>query len=212
MLSRDQYPVCAPLKHELSVSSGAQCLNWTPLIKKKEGTCSHDVACSDCKRVVNWLLHDTEKKSQYSRICPPQNIRCGECHHEYQCLYCLNLASKLRLIFYDKNGGHYNHGGIVVEVEPYLARVLRHRFPEEVSKGLRIGLVSGYYGPMALDGVWLTAFEKGNHTAPGLIRSITPGPSKSTNSGFCLSSVKSPMGCAKDKTSVTYLLEKICIC
>ncbi|KAN0092491.1 HET domain containing protein [Hyaloscypha variabilis] len=134
------------------------------IVKKKEGTCSHDVTCSDCKRVVNWLLHDTEKNCS-----PPRNIRCGECHREYQCQYCLSLASKLRLIFYGKNGGHYNHGNVVVEVEPFVARVLRHRFPEEVSKGLRIGLVSGYYGPMALDGVWLTAFEKGSHTAPGLI-------------------------------------------
>lgn len=143
------------------------------IIMRKEGACSHDVACSDCERVVNWLLHGTEKGREYIRISPPQNIKCGKCHYEYQCPYCLKLASRLRLVYddkKDKDSGHYIYGGIIVEVESYLSKVLRRRFLDEASKGLRIGLVSRDYGPMALDGVWLTAFEKGKHADSGLIR------------------------------------------
>jgi len=141
----------------------------TPTIDKREKTCAHDAACSDCMRVINWLLHNTEKGSEYIRISPPQKIICGKCHLEYQCPCCLSLLSKLRLTLNNELGDHHDQGGVVAEVESFVARVLRNRFPEEASKGLRIGIVRCYYGPQTLDGVWLTAIDKRNSPSPGLI-------------------------------------------
>jgi hypothetical protein len=127
--------------------------------------CNHENPCADCANALHWLLHDPKNKREYMRIDPPRLDKCSKCEQDYHCQYCSKLASRLKMAFPNRTP----IGGTVVEVTPMLSNAFRNRFPEEASKDLQLGLVSGKHEALTLDGVWLTAIDKRKEPISGLI-------------------------------------------